>query len=223
MSHEFRTPLNAIMGFSEIIKNRVLGGQVSPEYIGYAAHIHRSGEHLLHIVNEILDTAKIESGAQPLQQRAIDIRTVILGAASFIEGLAAEKNLKLRLALPAELPMISGDERFSRQVLINLLSNAIKFSPAGADITVSGALPDRTAAWIFPSAIMGRASNRRFCGGWASRSCRAIRHCPIPVRARGSDCPSANATWTFWAANCGWKAWLAAARPRPYASRATSS
>ncbi|MHB1205976.1 MAG: sensor histidine kinase [Rhodospirillaceae bacterium] len=138
MSHEFRTPLNAIMGFSEIIKNRVLGGTVSPDYVGYAAHIHRSGEHLLHIVNEILDTAKIESGGQPLQQRAIDIRTVVLGAASFIEGLAADKDIKLRIALPGELPMISGDERLSRQVLINLLSNAIKFSPAGGEIVVSG-------------------------------------------------------------------------------------
>ena len=140
MSHEFRTPLNAIMGFSEIIKNRVLGGAVSPDYVGYAAHIHRSGEHLLHIVNEILDTAKIELGGQPLQQKAIDIRTVILGAVSFIEGLAAEKDLKLRVALPSALPMISGDERFSRQVLINLLSNAIKFSPAGTEIVVSGRL-----------------------------------------------------------------------------------
>lgn len=138
MSHEFRTPLNAIMGFSEIIKNRVLGGTVSPDYVGYAAHIHRSGEHLLHIVNEILDTAKIESGGQPLQQRAIDIRTVVLGAATFIEGLAAEKDIKLRVALPGELPMISGDERLSRQVLINLLSNAIKFSPVGGEIVVSG-------------------------------------------------------------------------------------
>ena len=137
MSHEFRTPLNAIMGFSEIIKNRVLGGSVSPDYVGYAAHIHRSGEHLLHIVNEILDTAKIELGGQPLQQQAIDMRAVVLGATSFIEGLAAGKMLKLRVALPGELPMISGDERLSRQVLINLLSNAIKFSSAGAEIAVT--------------------------------------------------------------------------------------
>lgn len=136
MSHEFRTPLNAIMGFSEIIKNRILGGTVSPDYIGYAAHIHRSGEHLLHIVNEILDTAKIELGGEPLQQKPTDIRTVILGAVSFVEGLAMGKNLRLRVALPQELPMISSDDRFVRQVLINLLSNAIKFSPPNAEIVV---------------------------------------------------------------------------------------
>ncbi len=136
MSHEFRTPLNAIMGFSEIIKNKVLGGTVSPDYIGYAAHIHRSGEHLLHIVNEILDTAKIELGGEPLRQTPTDIRTVVLGAVNFVEGLAAGKDIKLRVALPNELPMISSDDRFARQVLINLLSNAIKFSPQGAEIVV---------------------------------------------------------------------------------------
>ena len=136
MSHEFRTPLNAIMGFSEIIKNRVLGGTVSPDYISYAAHIHCSGEHLLHIVNEILDTAKIELGGEPLQQRPTDIRTVILGAVSFVEGLAAGKDLKLRVALPQKPPMIASDERFARQVLINLMSNAIKFSPPGAEIVI---------------------------------------------------------------------------------------
>ncbi|MBX7199035.1 MAG: sensor histidine kinase [Rhodospirillaceae bacterium] len=136
MSHEFRTPLNAIMGFSEIIKNQVLGGTVSPDYVGYAAHIHRSGEHLLHIVNEILDTAKIELGGEPLQQKPTDIRTLVLGAIGFVEGLAAGKNLKLSVALPNELPMIASDERFVRQVLINLMSNAIKFSPSGAEIVI---------------------------------------------------------------------------------------
>ena len=137
MSHEFRTPLNAIMGFSEIIKNRVLGGTVSADYVGYADHIHRSGEHLLHIVNEILDTAKIELGGQPLQQKATDIRVMIMNAVGFIEGLAGDKNLTLRVAMPNELPLVSSDDRFCRQVLINLLSNAIKFSPGGSEIVIS--------------------------------------------------------------------------------------
>jgi cell cycle sensor histidine kinase DivJ len=136
MSHEFRTPLNAIMGFSEIIKNKVLGGEVSSGYVVYAGHIHRSGEHLLHIVNEILDMAKIESGVQPIQSQAVDMRALIHNVAGFIEGLAAEKSLRLRLALPEVMPWLSGDERFTRQVLINLLSNAIKFSPKGVDVTV---------------------------------------------------------------------------------------
>ena len=137
MSHEFRTPLNAIMGFSEIIKNKVLGDVIAPAYTSYADHIHRSGEHLLNIVNDILDMAKIESGVQPLHQEAIDIPSVITAAVSFVEGLASQKKIKIRVAVPAHLPAVSGDQRFSRQVIINLLSNAIKFSPPNSEIVVS--------------------------------------------------------------------------------------
>ncbi len=137
MSHEFRTPLNAIMGFSEIIKNKVLGDVIAPAYTSYADHIHRSGEHLLNIVNDILDMAKIESGVQPIHQEAIDIPSVVSAAVSFVEGLASQKKIKIRVAVPTSLPAVSGDQRFSRQVIINLLSNAIKFSPPNTDIVVS--------------------------------------------------------------------------------------
>ena len=137
MSHEFRTPLNAIMGFSEIIKNKVLGDAISPAYTSYADHIHRSGEHLLNIVSDILDMAKIESGAQPLHREAMNVHGVINAAISFVEGLAGQKNIIIRSAVPDVLPAVSGDQRFSRQVVINLLSNAIRFSPAGGEIVVS--------------------------------------------------------------------------------------
>jgi two-component system cell cycle sensor histidine kinase PleC len=137
MSHEFRTPLNAIMGFSEIIKNKVLGEGIAPAYTSYADHIHRSGEHLLNIVNDILDMAKIESGAQPLQREAIDIPGVIAAGVSFVEGLATQKRVRIRAAIAPQLPSVSGDERFSRQVVINLLSNAIKFSSPDSEIVIS--------------------------------------------------------------------------------------
>jgi signal transduction histidine kinase len=138
MSHEFRTPLNAIMGFSEIIKNKVLGDNLAPAYVSYADHIHRSGEHLLNIVNDILDMAKIESGVQPLQREVINLHNVISAAISFIEGLASQKGMRIRIAVPDVLPAVSGDQRFSRQVMINLLSNAVKFSPPGSEIVVTG-------------------------------------------------------------------------------------
>jgi len=137
MSHEFRTPLNAIMGFSEIIKNKVLGDVIAPAYTSYADHIHRSGEHLLNIVNDILDMAKIESGVQPIQQEAINVPDVVTAAVSFVEGLAGQKNIRIRKNIAADLPAVSGDQRFSRQVFINLLSNAIKFSPSNSEIVVS--------------------------------------------------------------------------------------
>ncbi len=146
MSHEFRTPLNAIMGFSEIIRNKVLGDGVSGAYTTYAEHIHRSGEHLLNIVNDILDMAKIESGVQPLHQDTIDIRAVMSAAASFVQGLATQRGLRIAVEAPAQLPSVRGDERFIRQVLINLLSNAIKFSPANGEIVLWAAY--RPGYWL---------------------------------------------------------------------------
>lgn len=136
MSHEFRTPLNAIMGFSEIIRSKVLGDGVSSVYTTYADHIHRSGEHLLNIVNDILDMAKVESGVQPLHQDTIDMRAAMSAAASFVQGLATQRGLRIAVEASAHLPSVRGDERFIRQVLINLLSNAIKFSPAEGEIVL---------------------------------------------------------------------------------------
>lgn len=137
MSHEFRTPLNAIMGFSEIIKNRMLGGDVATPYVSYADHIYRSGEHLLNIVNDILDMAKVESGVQALQQQAIDMRAATASAASYIEGVAAQKNVQILIDPFETIPRVTGDERFIRQVLINLLSNAVKFSPEGGEVRIT--------------------------------------------------------------------------------------
>ena len=137
MSHEFRTPLNAIMGFSEIIKTKVLGEGVSPVYVSYAEHIFRSGEHLLKIVNDILDMAKIESGAQPMAREAFEVSQAMEGAVAFVEGLADQKRLHIRILLPAQLPRVNANERLTRQVFINLLSNAIKFSQAGTEIDIS--------------------------------------------------------------------------------------
>lgn len=136
MSHEFRTPLNAIMGFSEIIKGKVLGDGVSPVYISYAGHIHKSGEHLLNIVNDVLDMAKVESGTQALRRENVSIARSIENAVAFVERLASERGVNIVLALPDAMPDVIADERFLRQVLINLLTNAAKFSDPGSDIMV---------------------------------------------------------------------------------------
>lgn len=140
MSHEFRTPLNAIMGFSDIIQNKAMGDPLAPVYVTYANHIYRSGEHLLEIVNEILDMAKIESGIQSLQQEVIDLTAVVESAVSFLERMASASHLKVKTEITARIPSFIGDERFVRQVLINLLSNAIKFSPAGSTVIVRAAI-----------------------------------------------------------------------------------
>ncbi len=143
MSHEFRTPLNAIMGFSEIIKNKVLGEGVSPVYVSYADHIHKSGEHLLNIVNDILDMAKIESGIQPLNRENVNVITTIRSAIAFVERLASERGLRIVVNVPSHLPDLSADERYLRQILINLLTNATKFSSPGLEIAVEARRHDK--------------------------------------------------------------------------------
>ncbi len=136
MSHEFRTPLNAIMGFSEIIKSKVLGDGVSPVYVSYADHIHKSGQHLLNIVNDILDVAKIESGIQPLNIEKLDILGIIEAAAAFVDRLASDREMQISINVPVNLSRVNADERYLRQVLINLLTNAVKFSAPGQGVVI---------------------------------------------------------------------------------------
>ena len=136
MSHEFRTPLNAIMGFSEIISNKVLGEGVSAVYVSYADHIHKSGVHLLNIVNDILDVAKIESGSQSLQAEKVNVLAVTEAAVAFVDRMANERSLRIVVNIPTNLPRVIADERYLRQVLINLITNAVKFSAPGQDVII---------------------------------------------------------------------------------------
>jgi signal transduction histidine kinase len=142
MSHEFRTPLNAIMGFSEIIKGRVLGEGVSPVYVSYADHIHNSGQHLLNIVNDILDVAKIESGIQALQLSPVDVAAAAESAIGFVDRLASERDLRVNVNMPISTPLVMADRRYLQQILINLLTNAVKFSPAGSEVSVDARVDD---------------------------------------------------------------------------------
>ncbi len=136
MSHEFRTPLNAIIGFSEVISSKVLGDGVAPAYVSYANHIHKSGLHLLKIVNDILDVAKVEAGSQDLHISPINVLSLIQTAADFVEHLALERGIRVAINVPPNFEHIMSDERYLRQVLINILSNAVKFSSPGQVVTI---------------------------------------------------------------------------------------
>jgi signal transduction histidine kinase len=142
MSHEFRTPLNAIMGFSDIIRSKAMGEPLAEVYVTYAGHIYRSGEHLLEIVNDVLDMAKIESGVHTLQPAPITVAAAIESAVSFLGEMAKAADLRVKAVIAPHLPQIMGDERFVRQVLINLISNAVKFSPPHGEVVVRAALTD---------------------------------------------------------------------------------
>lgn len=136
MSHELRTPLNAINGFSEIMAAEMFGPVGDPRYKGYAADILRSGQHLLSLINDILDMAKIEAGKMTLHYEKVSLKEVCEDALRLMRGKAQESGLTLALDAP-DLPEIDADQRGMKQVMLNLISNAVKFTPDGGKITVS--------------------------------------------------------------------------------------
>jgi len=136
MSHELRTPLNAINGFSEIMSGEMFGPLGDPRYKGYAADILRSGQHLLSLINDILDMAKIEAGKLTLHYEPVSLKEIVDDAARLMRGRVEEAGLKLLVDAP-DLPTIEADHRGLKQVVLNLLSNAVKFTPEGGDIVVA--------------------------------------------------------------------------------------
>jgi two-component system cell cycle sensor histidine kinase PleC len=143
MSHELRTPLNAINGFSEIMLGEMFGPLGDPRYKEYSADIHNSGQHLLALINDILDMSKIEAGKMNLKFEPISLEEVADDAVRLVRGRAEAAGLDLTVDFP-HLPEIEADYRAIKQVLLNLLSNAIKFTPKGGRVTVS-AEPRRDA------------------------------------------------------------------------------
>ena len=138
MSHELRTPLNAILGFSEIIAQECFGPAGSPRYKEYAGDIHNSGAHLLSLINDLLDVAKIEAGKMDIEPESLDaVRTFDL-ALKLISAKAREKHQQLTIQVDPSAPALFADERALKQILINLVSNAVKFTPEGGRIDVLG-------------------------------------------------------------------------------------
>jgi PAS domain S-box-containing protein len=140
MSHELRTPLNAIIGFSEMMTRQVYGPLGSENYTGYANDIHSSGKHLLAIINDILDMAKIEAGQFVLNEAAMSVAEAVTGAASLLKEKAQAKNQDYDVLRPARGLGLQADGRIVRQVLLNLISNAIKFTPEGGRVGVESTL-----------------------------------------------------------------------------------
>jgi NO-binding membrane sensor protein with MHYT domain len=133
MSHELRTPLNAIIGFADLISHEMLGPIAPSKYGDYVQDIHRSGEHLLSLINDILDLAKIEAGQRKLDLHLLDPAGLAKKAMGFIEPQAAKTGVQLRCEIAGQVQLI-GDERSLVQVLTNLLSNAVKFSRPGGEV-----------------------------------------------------------------------------------------
>jgi two-component system cell cycle sensor histidine kinase PleC len=143
MSHELRTPLNAILGFSEIIAQECFGPVGSERYKDYAGDIHSSGTHLLSLINDLLDIAKIEAGRMEISPNPLETRRTFDIALKLAGVRASEKHQRLTIEVDPACPSLFADERALRQILINLVSNAVKFTPEGGRIeVVAGAARD---------------------------------------------------------------------------------
>lgn len=136
MSHELRTPLNAILGFSEVMKSELFGPHQIPQYKEYSNDIHVSGEHLLSLINEVLDLSRIEAGKYQLTEEAVDLVGLVEDCIHMLDIRARKRELKMRANFEDDLPRLWADERAIRQVVLNLMSNAIKFTPQGSEIVV---------------------------------------------------------------------------------------
>jgi len=139
MSHELRTPLNAIMGFSDMLRAME---NISPEKVHqYSGYIKEAAEHLLNLINSILDASKVQAGKLSIDPVRVDLEELIEGCQMIIMPRAREKHLRVEWTPPGEMPQIHADVMRIKQVLINILSNAVKFTPDGGHITIS-------AAWL---------------------------------------------------------------------------
>lgn len=136
MSHELRTPLNAVLGFSEVMKAEILGPHSVPTYKEYSEDIHRSGQHLLKLINEVLDLSRIEAGRYELREEPISLAGVADDCMRLTELRMRERGITLAEEIEEDMPNLWADERAVRQICLNLLSNSVKFTPNGGRITV---------------------------------------------------------------------------------------
>jgi|GEM_PF-5883709 len=137
VSHELRTPLNAILGFAEIMRGELLGPLGTPQYRDYMADIQASGRHLLQMVDDILDIARMEGGEVQLRAEAVDVAAAVHSCINIHREELAERGIGLDVDLEDDLPDIWGDAHAVRQMLLNLLANSAAFVEPGGAITVS--------------------------------------------------------------------------------------
>jgi cell cycle sensor histidine kinase DivJ len=139
VSHELRTPLNAIIGFSDMLLHPEISGELAPKQAEHVQLIGEAGNHLLSVVNAILDVSKIESGSYQIYVEPFDLQPAVEMCRAMLEPQAKAKNIALSVRLPQGLGAVAGDQRAVQQILLNLLSNAIKFTPEGGSVGVSAA------------------------------------------------------------------------------------
>ncbi|MEM6490756.1 MAG: ATP-binding protein, partial [Pseudomonadota bacterium] len=134
--HELRAPLNAILGFADLLRKEALGPLGHADYAVYAGDMHDSAGHLLALINDLLDLSKVESGRMEIEDEPVDLNDAVEGAMVMVRQRASETGVKLETSLDPDLPPIRGDARRLKQVALNLLTNAVKFTPAHGVVRV---------------------------------------------------------------------------------------
>jgi signal transduction histidine kinase len=144
MSHELRTPLNAVIGFSQVLRQQMFG-ELNEKQLEYVDDILGSGQHLLNLINDILDLAKVEAGRMELQPAAFALDETLRNATAMVRERATRQDVTLSTEIDASVGEIEADERKLKQILFNLLSNAVKFTPAGGTVTLAARTEDGQA------------------------------------------------------------------------------
>lgn len=160
VSHELRTPLNAIVGFVDLLREGVYG-ELTPRQVKPVERIEASANHLRHLVDQILDLAKMAAGRLDVHAELLDVRPFILDVASEVESLINEKHLSLSLVMGSALPRIRTDPTHLRQILVNLIGNAIKYTDQGSIVVKTRALSrEMAAAEGLPESVVTSAKSR---------------------------------------------------------------
>jgi PAS domain S-box-containing protein len=148
ISHEIRTPLNAMLGFAEVMMDERFGPMGNERYLQYVKDIHTSGQHLISLVNDLLDLSKIEAGKLELAFGRVDLNDVARQCMSIMQPQANRERIIIRSSLAPELPEVVADARSIRQIVLNLLSNSVKFTPPGGQVIVSTMLADSGEVYL---------------------------------------------------------------------------
>lgn len=148
MSHELRTPLNAVIGFSEILNRELFGALGEARYRDYAGLIHESGQHLLHVVNDILDMSKIEASKFDIVKEPFDAGVLVKSCCDVMRHAAEQKSIALQTDIAPNLPKLAADKRACKQILLNVISNAIKFTGEGGFVLVSAQVENGDIAFV---------------------------------------------------------------------------
>lgn len=148
LSHEFRTPLNAIIGFSEMLARESFGPHAAPKYKEYSGDIHNAAKHLLGLITDVLDLSRAEAGRLDLEFKEVDARRTIDSAVRMLHDKARAKGITLKVDVAANFPRIRTDEGRLRQILINVVGNAIKFTPAAGSVAIKAGVDPTSGAFI---------------------------------------------------------------------------